>query len=124
MGDEGFLPLESVHDLGSDEVDALPFGLLRLDDHGTVQQYNYPESVRSGLAASEVLGRNFFQDVAPCTGVREFRGRFERMVADGVPAREDFDFIFRFKTGDLIVHLAMVHSPGDGTVILVEDRGE
>lgn len=124
MGDEGFLPVESVHGMAADEADALPFGLLRLDHEGRVRQYNYPESIRSGFDPQDVIGRDFFDDVAPCTGVREFRGRFRQMVANGVPAREEFDFVFRLERGDLVVHLAMVHAPGAGTVILVEDVKE
>lgn len=91
--------------LSSAELDALPYGMIQLDSQGTILRYSSAETRLSGLSASETVGRNFFRDVAPCTQVAEFFGRFE----DGVRARQlDAVFNFRFSfrpPKDVRIHL-------------------
>jgi photoactive yellow protein len=87
---------DAVYDadgLSSAELDALPYGMVQLDSTGRVLRYSSEESRLSGRAAAECVGRDFFHDVAPCTRVAEFYGRFR----DGVSARQlDAVFTFRF----------------------------
>ncbi|MDQ6924894.1 MAG: PAS domain-containing protein, partial [Candidatus Eremiobacteraeota bacterium] len=91
--------------LSSAELDALPYGMIQLDSQGTVLRYSSAETRLSGLTAGETVGRNFFRDVAPCTQVGEFFGRFQ----DGVRARQlDAVFNFRFSfrpPKDVRIHL-------------------
>lgn len=91
--------------LGAAELDALPYGMIQLDPEGTVLRYSAAEARLSGLSAGETVGRNFFRDVAPCTQVAEFFGRFQ----DGVRARQldaVFNFRFAFRPPkDVRVHL-------------------
>ena len=91
--------------LSSAELDALPYGMIQLDARGRVLRYSTAETRLSGLAAADVVGRDFFRDVAPCTQVAEFQGRFE----EGVRARQlDAVFSFRFAfrpPRDVRVHL-------------------
>lgn len=119
VGGSGFLPVEFVHGLDSEAADALPMGYLRLDSHGRVVEYNTQEARLSGLGRDRVLGRDFFQEVAPCTRVRDFEGRFRALLEAGVAERVEFRFVFRFQDGDRPVHVAMTHQPGEGTVVLV-----
>ena len=59
-----------------DELDALTFGVIEVDDDGAVVFYNRYESEFTGLAPEDVVGRSFFSDVAPCTNNPLFFGRF------------------------------------------------
>ena len=63
------------------ELDALPFGLLRVDAQGTITAYNAFEARTAGHARSNVVGRRF-SDVAPCMMVKEFAGAIERGFAE------------------------------------------
>jgi photoactive yellow protein len=61
----------------------------------------------SGLAKEKVVGKNFFKQVAPCTDVKEFYGRFR----DGVAACRlhctfRFHFPFKAKPRDVTVTLS------------------
>jgi photoactive yellow protein len=89
-------PSDDIHGadaLSAAELDALPYGMIQLDSRGTVLRYSSAESRLSGLTAAECIGRSFFDEIAPCTRVREFQGRFLR----GVAARQlDAVFSFRF----------------------------
>ena len=82
--------------LGSAELDALPYGLIQLDSRGVILRYSAAEARLSGLSAAECVGRDFFRDVAPCTHVAEFHGRFREGVRAGqLDAVFNFRFAFR-----------------------------
>lgn len=79
--------------LSTDELDALPYGMIQLDSGGHIIRYSSAESRLSGLTAAECIGRSFFDEIAPCTKVQDFYGRFQQ----GVQARQlDAVFTFRF----------------------------
>ena len=65
------------------QLDQLPFGAIRLDASGKIRGYNRFESRLSGLDPNGVIGKNFFTEVAPCTNVQSFAGRFREGVAKG-----------------------------------------
>ena len=88
--------LESFDRLSEMELDELPFGAIRLDKEGKILSYNTTESKLTGRDPKRVIGRNFFKDVAPCTNVQAFAGRFREGVAKGdmhiiFPYRFDFE---------------------------------
>ncbi len=86
-------PIYGADALTSAELDALPYGMIQLDSRGVVLRYSQAEARLSGRTAADVVGRHFFDEVAPCTRVREFHGRF----VDGVRAQQlDTVFTFRF----------------------------
>jgi photoactive yellow protein len=73
--------------------------------------YNRAESELSGLQPQRVLGRNFFQEVAPCTAVKEFAGLYGEMVKAGKTQSWEFSFVFRFAGGDRRVHIQLAYFP-------------
>jgi photoactive yellow protein len=70
-------------------LDALPFGVIRLDADGIVQIYNGAERHLSGSGDRPRLGLPFFAEVAPCMNMPSFRGRIERALTAG---RFDMEF--------------------------------
>lgn len=88
--------LQHVDDLDERGLDALPFGVIQLATDGTVLQYNRYEENLAGRSARDVVGRSFFTEVAPCTDVQEFAGRFRSGVASG-RLHSTFDFTFAFE---------------------------
>lgn len=88
--------IESIDRMSPEELDELPFGAIRLDRDGKILKYNMTESKLTGRDPKRVIGRNFFTDVAPCTNVQSFAGRFREGVAKGdlhaiFPYRFDFE---------------------------------
>jgi photoactive yellow protein len=122
--DQG-LDFGAVARLTPEQLDGLPFGLVTLDAEGRILHYNDTEARMVGLSRERVLGKNFFTQVAPCTRVREFEGRFRQLALDPARVRvQTFDFVFRFAKGEQLVtivmtpgrvrgqfHLAMVRRP-------------
>jgi photoactive yellow protein len=106
------------------DIDALPFGYIALAPDGTVRKYNRFEADLARKDPQTVLGRNFFREVAPCTQVREFEGRFREMTA-GAPGSgnaESFDFEFGFRHGTQKVRISLVRSPLASEVIVTVNR--
>lgn len=88
--------LESVTRMNEQQLDTLPFGAIRLDHDGRILSYNSTEAKLTGRDPKRVMGRNFFTEVAPCTNVQAFAGRFREGVAKGdmhviFPYRFDFE---------------------------------
>jgi photoactive yellow protein len=79
--DATFKELESIGRMSEAELDELPFGAIRLDHDGKVLSYNMTESLLTGRKKEKVVGRNFFTEVAPCTNVQAFAGRFREGIA-------------------------------------------
>ncbi|MEQ0777830.1 phosphonate transporter [Paraburkholderia tropica] len=52
--------------LDADTLDALQFGVIGFTSDAVVTVYNATESRNAGLSAQRVLGRHFFEEVAPC----------------------------------------------------------
>jgi photoactive yellow protein len=109
--------------LSSDEADSLPYGLIVLDRDGVVVGYNEAESRLSGYARDDVIGRNFFKHIAPCTRVQAFAGVYAQMVKTGEPPTAYFDFLFRFRHGDkrVCILLAYVPSIERGLILVDQD---
>lgn len=101
--------LERVETMSEEELDGLPFGAIRLDREGKVLSYNLTESKLTGRKKERVIGRNFFTEVAPCTNVQAFAGRFR----DGVAKRElhaIFPYRFDFEMAPRDVTVTLFYS--------------
>lgn len=116
------LPVEDLSHLSPEEIDRLPFGYVSLDPEGIVLRFNAHESRRSGLDPREVVGRDFFREVAPCTSVQAFAGRYERMVRGEGPTAERFRYVFRFRGSERLVQvfLSYIPSKAEGMIVVRE----
>lgn len=88
--------LEQIDRMNEHDLDRLPFGAIRLNADGTIVSYNQHEARLTGRSPERVLGKNFFTEVAPCTNVQTFAGRFREGIAKGdmhaiFPYRFDFE---------------------------------
>lgn len=63
--------------LPPEALDALPFGVIRLDATGKVTFYSKTEARQSGFGERVAIGRDFFTQMAPCLGTPEFLRRIE-----------------------------------------------
>lgn len=108
--------------LSSDEIDALAFGAIQVDSSGKVLSYSQREAQITSRDPREVIGRNFFDEVAPCTKRPEFYGRFREGVASGsLAAVFDYTFDYRMNPTRVRVHMKKAIL-GDSYWILVSRR--
>lgn len=107
-----------IEDLAEADLDRLPVGVIRLDRRGVVLSYNAYEERRAGRARQDVIGKDFFHEIAPCTQVSEFHGRF----LAGVEAGEldvTFGFVFPFPRGDRHVFVTLFYQSADSSIWVI-----
>ena len=113
--------LADVANLSDTDLDALPFGAIRLDKTGKVLSFNRREADLTGRDPKKVIGRNFFTEVAPCTNVQSFAGRFR----EGVAARKlhiVFPYRFDFEMAPRDVTVTLFYSEQtDSAWVFVRD---
>jgi photoactive yellow protein len=98
--------------MSREDLDALPFGLIGLDAMGIVRVYNAAEATYSGRSPDRVIGRSFFEEIAPCTNVRDFHGRFVGLVTGRLAPPVTFRFNFAFPERDVDVRIVMDSAGG------------
>ena len=106
---------EKIDSLTPEEVNMLPFGAIELDTSGTILKYNDFESALTGVPRASAIGKNFFTQVAPCTNVQEFHGRFQKGV-DAQQLHETFRYHFAFKDNPCNVTITLLFSEVTRTV--------
>ena len=103
------------------ELDALPFGVICLDPDGKVLRYNLAEARLARLDPAQVVGKNFFRRVAPCTATPEFEGRVRSFFTATKPV-DQFGYLFDFKFGAQQVEIELVRVPANDRVYLLVNR--
>ena len=87
-------------------AELLPFGAIMVDQAGDVLRYNHVESGITGRPVSEVVGKNFFNDIAPCAKGQVFYNHFFRAVADGqVNTMFDYQFDYKMTATNVRIHM-------------------
>jgi len=96
-----------------------PSGVIILARDGTILEYNKAEAKLARREGVETVGLNFWTDVAPCTAVQDFKGRFEQFAAGTGSGVEHFDFVFKFAWGHQDVGITMIRKPADEGITLL-----
>ena len=104
---------QNIPEIDFATLDLLPYGIIVVDDVGKVLYYNAREEEIANRRREDVLGKNFFTEVAPCTQVQEFHGRFKETVhRAGLVA--DFHFHFPFPERAREVEITLTSFQKDG----------
>jgi photoactive yellow protein len=115
--------LQRVETLPEGQLDTLPFGMIQLDRAGKILRFNRTEGELARLDPRSQVGKNFFDQVAPCTRVKEFQGRFE----EGLRRRslyETFGFVFKFAHGWRNVAITLMYSEKTDSVWVLVSQAE
>ena len=87
-------------------LDRLPFGAILVDRSARVIKYNAYEAGLANRPASEVLGKNIFNDVAPCAKGHQFQGRFQQAIASGsINVMFEYAFDYKMNLAKVRVHM-------------------
>lgn len=90
-------------------INRVTFGVVHLNESGTIVGYSRQESELSGLRPEDVMGRNFFDEVAPCTNKADFRSLFAGVLS-GEREFAVVDYTFPFRPRPIPVQVVMTHS--------------
>jgi photoactive yellow protein len=113
------LSVEELATARPEELDRLPFGVIRLARGGRIEAYSAAEEALSGKSRGDVVGKNFFREVAPCTGVAAFEGEVQKLYEGAGGKRASFTFVFKFPGGAVMVSIAATHNVATDTVTLL-----
>ncbi len=87
-----------LNDLDDAALDALPFGVVCLDEELRVLRMNRTESEKSGIQRWRAVGREYFRDVAPLPTNRALAEHVAAFAQGGAPA--SFTHTFHRRAGD------------------------
>jgi photoactive yellow protein len=111
----------SIPSLPKEDLDSLPFGVIELDQDGKILAFNQTEENRACVTAEEVIGKNFFRDIAPCTRVKEYEGRFKAFLLSSEPSAQ-FSFVYTLPHERIPIHIMMVRAHGHTILIVSKER--
>jgi len=101
------------------EINALPQGIIRLNAAGKILYYSQTQATIVGRTVAETIGKNFFTEVAPCTDVKGFHGRFIDFAATSGARIESFNFLFRLVTGNKRVTITFLRQNASADAICI-----
>jgi photoactive yellow protein len=107
--------LDALESAPLDSIDDFGFGLIVMDRDGRVLGYNQAESKLSGLPAGEVIGRNFFVEIGPCTNNYLIAERYR----DSGELDEQLDYVFTYRMAPTPVRLRLLARSGSSRQYLV-----
>lgn len=105
--------------LGAQTLDALPFGVIGFTPDAMVTVYNATESRNAGLSPQRVMGKHFFEEVAPCMNNFMVAQRFDDVdkLDDVIP------YVLTLRMRPTPVRLRLLKAPGCMTrFVLIERR--
>lgn len=99
-------------------VDALPFGVIGLNADDEVVVYNEAEALFTGLPAAMVMGKDFFEEVAPCMNNYMVAQRLE----DEPELDETLDYVLTLKMRPTKVKLRLIKKEDQENKYIIVQR--
>jgi len=87
-------------------VERLPFGAVLIDREGKILKYNAAEGLIANRAPMDCVGKNFFNDIAPCAKGKRFHGEFLKFSKSGnINVLFDYEFDYKMKPVRVRIHM-------------------
>jgi photoactive yellow protein len=111
--------VDEIVELMTNRIEDLPIGRILLDGDMRITGYNEDEARLTGLDAERVLGKLFFEEVAPCLDTREIGEWCREHVDSPEPQTTVVEWVLELKRGR---HPATLHIlSGEGRVLIQVD---
>ena len=102
----------------------LPFGVIIVDRNANVVDYNENEELTA--IKQDLIGKNFFNEVAPWAAVPDFQRRWEEFISSHETLLMPFDFALPSPNGlvDVTVMFVRVNFDSDHATICLARKAE
>lgn len=113
----GVLPADTLNRLPQmtrTELDALPVGVIQVDDAGVILQYNKTEGEMAGFRAEDVEGKNLFFDLAPCMNTGLVYGKF-RIGVDAGALDQEVLYALTYRMRPVLTQMRLWRNPADAS---------
>ena len=94
--------------VSDNEITTIPFGMFELNAAGVVVHYSPASEEARDALAKNIVGRNFFDDLAGISQVGELKNRFLNFMADGTSVAR-FTVSFPYNQSSVKVQIVMAH---------------
>lgn len=98
--------LDWLEGLTNEQIDQLPFGVVRMTREGIVVAYCKSESHITGIAPEYALGKYYFTQIAPCANNMMVAAKYALPSLD-----EELDYILTYVCAPVRVRLRLLKSP-------------
>ena len=88
----------------------LPFGAVLLNRQGKIVKYNKSQGLIASRNPEEMIGKDFFNEVAPCAKGKRFHGEFLNFHKTG-QINVMFDYKFNYKGAEVGVKIHLKAQP-------------
>lgn len=106
----GSQDIDNILNQEPQRAEYLPFGAILLDRAGKIVKYNKAEGLISGREPSAVMGKSFFNDIAPCAKGKRFHGEFLKFHKTG-SVNTMFNYEFAYKGAEVKVRIHLKSQP-------------
>lgn len=106
----GSQDLDNILNREPQRAEYLPFGAVMLDRHGKIVKYNKAEGLIANRTPEDMIGKDFFNEVAPCAKGKRFHGEFLKFHRTG-QLNVMFDYKFAYKGADVGVKIHLKAQP-------------
>ncbi|MFM0440491.1 PAS domain-containing protein [Paraburkholderia strydomiana] len=111
--------IEDLLALTAEDLDAVPFGVIGFAPDAVVTVYNETEAKNAGLRPERVLGKHFFEEIAPCMNNFMVAQRFD----DEEKLDQTIPYVLTLRMRPTPVRLRLLKAPGHATrFVLIERR--
>ncbi len=108
----GMADVDNILQREPHRAEMLAFGAILLDRNARILKYNKAEGLIAGRNPDDVIGRNFFNEIAPCAKGKRFHGEFLKFFRTG-EVNTMLDYEFEYKAAAVRVRIHM-KSNADG----------
>src|ERR1700749_3208977 len=104
--------LDALEAAPLDGLDDFGFGLIVMDRSGRGIGYHPAESQLAALPGPEVIGRNFFVEVGPCTNNYLVAQHYQDQASEQGELDQQLDYVFTYRMGPTPVRLRLLAQKG------------
>ena len=105
-------PIEMIYAAVEAGADELEFGVVGLDEAMRSVLYNRHESRLAGLSPDRVLGKVFFEQVAPCMNNASVAGKYVAAAGSAQTLDLQTDYVLTLRMRPCRVKLRLLHKVG------------
>jgi photoactive yellow protein len=99
--------LAKLDSCSASQLDSEDFGIVKMDHTGKVLEYNNTQSAFTGVLKNQSIGKNFFNEVAPCTN----NFMVSNQYAANASLDSSIDYTFTLKMKPTSVKLRLLKGP-------------
>ncbi|MGB1699989.1 MAG: PAS domain-containing protein [Nannocystaceae bacterium] len=114
----GAVPTDDLKSWVDSDLNRLPTGKIILNGKLEIIGYSKEEESLTGLLAEEIIGQEFFVNVAPCMDADVLSGWCRQHVDSDDLHEQSIDWLLKLRSGERVASLEMCAGKGRVTILV------